>query len=240
MAEPSGCDRGDGTGVPVDPEWYGTRIGWLTAVGLLIGENDNLWGVLFQCDCGRPNGFVKVPLRQIRRNRVPPKCYLCRPKKKRKPRRMRARALLKTQYPSEYKAWLRLKHHKVRPRRWDKFKTFMRDVGPCPPGWILRRRDPSKPHGKGNTHWEYRLKNVKPLFLNGEPVSTGSLKRGYGIRKSFTGYYRRQGVTDAAEIIRRWNARNDTGNQGDLPDGRPPSVSSGEGDPTQSSGALEG
>jgi hypothetical protein len=56
-----------------------------------------------------------------------------------------------TDHESEYMAW---KNLKSRPKEWNDFSQFLKDVGTKPEGmYRLCKKDGYKQHGKNNTYW---------------------------------------------------------------------------------------
>lgn len=59
----------------------------------------------------------------------------------------------------EWWVWTGMRHRARRTNgipvcaRWQRFEAFRADLGPRPPGARLRRLDPRKGHGPGNTVW---------------------------------------------------------------------------------------
>src|SRR5882672_6628626 len=72
--------------------------------------------------------------------------------------------------------------------RWNRFENFLEDMGPCPPGLSLERRDNSKGYSKDNCKWatseEQNNNRSSCVYLefNGERLTVTQWAKKIGIR----------------------------------------------------------
>lgn len=90
--------------------------------------------------------------------------------------------LTATTAPREYKAWRAMRARCLYPKhksfryyggkgigidpQWDDFNTFYQDMGPCPFGWTLDRKQSDRDYGPDNCRWATQRQQVRHLPQN--------------------------------------------------------------------------
>lgn len=205
------------------------RIGILTFVAVVRGNNNHFTGALFRCDCGR---MVKIPERVVRSIRngkladLPWACEACDYKipdkaEKVKYRPWNPRVLVKhertaherrlaeihipscdkTMHPAEWFAWQQAKRiSKGVVARWQEFANFYKDMGDRPDGARLSKRDSKRRHGPGNSFWQ----RTTSLVWNETRVSDKWVMEEFNIPRHYIVMCKKAGWFDVRFILVRY------------------------------------
>ena len=205
------------------------RLGILTFVATIRGNNHHIIGALFRCDCGRMVRVSERLVRSLKGGRMadlPWSCEECDytipdPKEARPTRPWNTRLWIKqdqetrdhrladyhipdcdkTIHPDEWFAWQQAKRvSKGVVRRWKQFSNFYKDMGDRPPGTRLAKKDKSRRHGPGNSFW-YR---TTQLVWNQTPVTAVWVTDEFGIPPDYILACKRAGWLDVRPILARF------------------------------------
>jgi hypothetical protein len=102
--------------------------------------------------------------------------------------------------------------------RWANFLTFLADMGECPPGLTLERRDNSRGYWPDNCEWATRRQQTRNsrhcvhVVVDGQPMilvdALGRLGSNWGYYRSLRwGKYRRMTAQEAVDHISRRRKR---------------------------------
>jgi hypothetical protein len=153
--------------------------------GMYQGRAGALW--LCQCVCGKKRKVKSLALRNgitescgCQRRNLHKVTHGCAPKDKCRPRAYISWAKVKQRCYNpnckEYK-WYGAKGIKLY-RPWHNFANFLADMGPCPDGFVIGRKNHTKNYEPGNCIWTTKRENSIEANKGYRPPGWSSGKRG--------------------------------------------------------------
>ena len=161
----------------------GDRFGRLTVAGAPISKNGRYWPC--SCDCG---GTALIPINALReRGLTNGGCISCcrivhGHGKSTDPTYSKYQAMKQRCHNSKHKSYMTYGGRGIEVcERWMNFDNFLTDMGNCPKGMSIDRRDSDGNYEPGNCHWatdeEQRLNKRSNVAVTFNGVTYDTLKQ---------------------------------------------------------------